>query len=110
MKENIIVGAAAALVLLALTGAISKNVLVGVWESPELTLVFEADGDCVVDGETGKYTPRAQNRVRIYTRTGGYEEYAYMLSFDKKSMYFGSRRYIKRGQSGLESSIIGFLL
>lgn len=92
----------------ALVGGSEKNQLVGEWECGEKRAVFEACGECEINSERFVYRSGGKDCILVF---GGGKciKYGYRLFSGGDTVLFNGDIY-KRTQSGVERSIIEFLL
>ncbi|MBQ7821639.1 MAG: hypothetical protein IJ391_05095 [Clostridia bacterium] len=109
MKNHVLVLGTLAIIFGMISGTVRKNEIVGSWRSDSSIVSFESSGRCIIDGECAGYRLQGDGNLCL-SRAGRAEIYPYMISFDGESMYFNGKRYVKTAQSGLERSIIEFLL
>ena len=104
MKKTILL----AVVFLTLIVLSQKNDIIGEWRSGADTLVI-GEGYLLKNSEKIPYR-LTDNELLLISNAGELIRHPYMLSFDKKMLYFDRVRYIRQNQSGIERSIIGFFL
>lgn len=110
MKRHTIWKAVLLLGFIAVSINTERPALIGFWESGDDAVWFGVGGRCEIGGEKAAFRLEKNDHVRVFRRGYSSESYPYMVSFDRKSMYFDGRRYVKTAQSGAERSIIELLL
>ena len=110
MKRHTVLGAVLLIGCIAVFLNTERPALLGFWESGDDAVCFDAGGRCEIDGEKAVFRLEKDGHVRVFRRGHSSEVYPYMVSFDRKSMYFDGQRYVKTAQSGAERSIIELLL
>lgn len=83
--------------------------IIGTWKSDADIIEFKGSGNCIINGEKAAYRNIYDGEI-ILINSCGRRKVSYLMSFDKQSMYFDNKKYIKLTQSGLESSIMELLL
>ncbi len=90
-------------VFLLFTGVCARPEIIGVWKSGVDTLEFSPPGKCRIEGKNAFFRILEEGKVAIYD-SKDFSVYAYMISFDNKSMYFDAKRYersLSREKRGL---------
>lgn len=90
-----------ALLMLILPFCEKREDIVGIWQGEHGMLVLKSDGELTYRGESGRYRA-SRDELRVTYADGNIKSYAYLLSFDGKSMNFDGEPYVFLAKDPLE--------
>ncbi len=94
--------------LAVLLFGVQKSEIIGTWESSGDYISFDTASGFNVGNKKYNYRKIGENTVRIF-KNDAYRDCHYHVKNDGTQMLFDGKRYV-RAQSGLERSIMEFLL